>query len=132
MKEDFDEKESLLEEPAVIYDLKKRLENFAAEIIKTYNVEIKSFSKDYLAKQLIRSSCSAALNYSEALGSGTDRDRINKLRICLKELRESETNINIQILSNLNSKEITTDFKNEIDQLIRIVVTRIKNIENKK
>lgn len=44
-----------IEEPGVIYDLKVRLENFAATIIVLYDVELKTFSRDYLAKQLIRS-----------------------------------------------------------------------------
>ncbi|MGB0981676.1 MAG: hypothetical protein ACPGUH_06205 [Winogradskyella sp.] len=46
-----------------------------------------SYAGNYLAKQLIRSSCFSVLNYGEALGAETDK--INKLRILLKELRES-------------------------------------------
>lgn len=77
------------------FDLTERLEDFAASIILLYDKKPMSYAADYLAKQLIRSSCSSALNYGEALGAGTDRDKINKLRICLKELRESMRNLNI-------------------------------------
>ena len=78
------------------YDLSERLEGFAAEIILLLNKKTSSFSGEYLAKQLIGSSCSSALNYGEALGIGIDRDRTHKLRICLEELRESLRNLNIQ------------------------------------
>ena len=88
-----------------------------------------SFAGEYLAKQLIRSSCSSALNYGEALGAGTDRDKINKLRICLKELRESQRNLNIQSKARLFKEDSLSALKDENDQLIRIMVTRIKNIK---
>jgi four helix bundle protein len=64
------------------FDLTERLEDFAASIIVLYDKKPMSYAGDYLAKQLIRSSCSSALNYGEALGAGTDKDKINKLRIC--------------------------------------------------
>ncbi len=88
-----------------------------------------SYAGDYLAKQLIRSSCSSALNYREVLGAGTDKDKINKLRICLKELRECHRNLNIQTKAKLFSNESLVVLKYENEQLIRIVVTRIKNIK---
>ncbi len=111
------------------FDLSDRLEDFAAAIILLYDKKPLSFAGEYLAKQLIRSSCSSALNYGEALGAGTNKDKINKLRICLKELRESLRNINIQSKANIIPKESLDPLKNENDQLIRIMVTRIKNIK---
>jgi four helix bundle protein len=78
------------------FDLSERLENFAASVILLYDKKPMSYAGDYLAKQLIRSSCSSALNYGEVLGAGTDKDKTNKLRICLKELRECHRNLNIQ------------------------------------
>lgn len=110
------------------FNLTERLEDFAADIIVLYDKKPLSYAGDYLAKQLIRSSCSSALNYGEVLGAGTDRDKINKLRICLKELRESLRNLNIQTKAKLFSEESLIDLKDENDQLIRIIVTRIKNI----
>lgn len=87
------------------FDLSERLEDFAAAIILLFDKKPTTFSGEYLARQLIRSSCSTALNYGEVLGAGTERDKANKLRICLKELRESHRNINIQIKANLHSKK---------------------------
>lgn len=110
------------------FDLCERLEDFAASIILLYDKKPLTYAGDYLAKQLIRSSCSSALNYSEVLGAGTDADKINKLRICLKELRECQRNLNIQSKATLFSKESLLALKDENDQLIRIIVTRIKNM----
>ena len=110
------------------YNLTERLEDFAATVIILYTKKPLFYAGDYLAKQLIRSSCSSALNYGEVLGAGTDKDKINKLRICLKELRESLRNLNIQTKAGLFSEEELKDLKDENDQLIRIIVTRIKNI----
>ncbi|HIB37327.1 four helix bundle protein [Mesonia sp.] len=111
------------------FDLSDRLEDFAAGVIIKYDKKQLSYAGDYLAKQLIRSSCSAALNYGEVLGAGTSKDKINKLRICLKELRECLRNLNIQIKADLISEENISDLIDENDQLIRIIVTRIKNIK---
>ncbi len=61
------------------YDLSGRLEDFAASIILLYDKKPLSFAGEYLAKQLIRSSCSSALNYGEALGAGTNKDENDQL-----------------------------------------------------
>ena len=81
---------------------------------------------DYLAKQLIRSACSSALNFGEFEGAGTDKDKVNKLRLALKELRESQRNINIQLKSNLLIIDDVNQIVKENDELIRIMVTLIK------
>ncbi len=108
------------------YDLDDRLENFAASIIRFYNDKPKTFAADYLVKQLIRSSCSSALNFGEYLGAASDKDKSNKLRIVLKELRESIRNINIQSKAFIYEETELEILKKENDELIRIVVTILK------
>ena len=112
-------------------DLADRLEDFAAAIIKLYSKMPHSYAGQYLAQQIIRSSCSSALNYGEALGAGTSKDRINKLRISLKELRESLRNLRIQRKSDLLSVAQCELLERENDELIRIMVTLIKNSNGK-
>ncbi|WP_292892468.1 four helix bundle protein [Nonlabens sp.] len=63
----------------------------------------------------------------EALGAGTVKDQINKLRITLKELRECLRNLNIQQKAKLVEENKLKELRDENDQLIRIVVTIIKN-----
>ncbi len=110
-------------------DLSERLEDFAADVIHLLDKKPQSFAADYLAKQLIRSSCSSALNYGEALGAGSKRDKVHKLRLCLKELRECLRNLRIQLKAKLLQKEQLSSLIEENDQLIRIIFTRIKNLD---
>ncbi len=88
------------------FDLSERLENFAASVILLYDKKLLSFSSEYLAKQGIRSSCSVTLNYGEALGAGSTKDKTYNLRLCLKKLRESLSNLNVQKKSNLLNSNI--------------------------
>lgn len=110
-------------------DLVERLEDFAANIIRMFDKKLESFAADYLAKQLIRSSCSSALNYGEVIDAGSEKDKIYKLHICLKELRESMHNLRIQMKADLISPKILTPIIDENDQLIRIIVVRIRNLK---
>lgn len=112
----------------VKFDLSERLEDFAASVILLFDKKLNSFAGEYLANQLVQSSCSSALNYGEALGAGTSKDKVSKLRIVLKEFRESLRNLNIQEKASLISEGNIKSLKDENDQLIRIIVTRIKNI----
>ncbi|MGG5487958.1 four helix bundle protein [Gaetbulibacter sp. PBL-D1] len=108
------------------YNLDSRFENFAASIVLVFSNKPISYAGDYLAKQLIRSACSSALNFGEFEGAGTNKDKVNKLRLTLKELRESQRNINIQLKSDLLIRDNVEQIVRENDELIRIVVTLIK------
>jgi four helix bundle protein len=108
------------------YNLDSRFEDFAASVVIIYKSLPQSFAADYLTKQLIRSACSSALNFGEFEGAGSDKDRANKLRITLKELRESLRNINIQIKANLIESENIDAIRKENDELIRIVASLLK------
>ena len=109
------------------YDVEERLIQFSVDIIKICQKTVKNFASEHLVKQIIRSSTSSALNYGEALGAGTTKDRINKLRITLKELRESLRNLRIQSKANLLTSDKSSTLQSENDELIQIVVTLIKN-----
>lgn len=109
-----------------LYNLDSRFEDFAASVVVIFQKPPKTFAADYLVKQLIRSACSSALNFGEFEGAGSDKDRANKLRITLKELRESLRNINIQIKANLIKDSDVISVRNENDELIRIVVSLLK------
>jgi four helix bundle protein len=76
-------------------ELEKRLIGFSSSII--------AFCKDcrfddltyHLAKQIVRSGSSAALNYGEAQSAGSRADFTHKLSLVLKELRETQVNLTI-------------------------------------
>ena len=102
-------------------ELEERLIEFAVNCIKLTKSAIKSFASEYMNGQLIRSSTSVALNYSESLAASSYRDYINKMQICLKELRESKTNLTIQSKSDFYKlNEAVNQLIEETDELIKI------------
>jgi four helix bundle protein len=70
-------------------ELNKRLMKFAVDVY----LVTQEYKKDLLLNdninQLIRSSASPGANYSEAQSAGSIKDFNFKVRICLKEMRES-------------------------------------------
>lgn len=78
------------------YDLEERLIQFSVDIIIVCGKIDGDFASQHLCKQLIRSATSSALNYGEAQSAESSRDFLHKMKLCLKELRESLVNLKIQ------------------------------------
>ncbi|MDD5694375.1 MAG: four helix bundle protein [Bacteroidales bacterium] len=75
----------------------------------------------YITDQMIRSSTSAALNYAEALGAESRKDFLHKIKIVLKELRETEVALRIVHRNNLTrSKDSVKQCIQENTELIAI------------
>ena len=111
------------------YDLEQRLIRFATEIINI----VKSISKDrvgsHLGQQLLRSGTAPALNYGEALSAESRRDFIHKLRIALKELRESI--VILQLLINTSYLKQDSQIVRECNELIAIFVKSIQTAQQR-
>ena len=71
------------------YDLEPRLIKFSVLIINITEKVFKSKAGSHLAGQLVRSGTAPALNYGEAQSAESRADFIHKIKIILKELRES-------------------------------------------
>jgi four helix bundle protein len=71
------------------HDLEDRLINFAVLIIKITEEMSENKAANHLASQLLRSGTSPALNYGEAQSGESRKDFIHKIKISLKELRET-------------------------------------------
>ena len=67
----------------------KPLIQFSIDIITLCKESNKSFASDHLIKQVIRSATSSALNYGEAQSAESTKDFQHKMKLCLKELRET-------------------------------------------
>ena len=118
-------------------ELQNRLIQFAGLCIHVKRSIAKNYEGEHLAKQLIRSSTSAALNYGEAQGAESQKDFIHKQSILLKELRESYINLIIIDQNQLcQDQSLTARAIDECNQLISIFVTSIRtakrNLESKK
>ena len=105
---------------------------FAVNVILTCGKLEGDYASQHLSKQLIRSSTSSALNYGEAQSAESSRDFLHKMKMCLKELRESLVNLKIQKGANLigDIKKLNSLLE-ENNELISIFVASIRTSKNK-
>lgn len=109
--------------------LEDRLVKFAVNTIKKVEGTNKTYAGNHLSKQLIRSSSSPALNYAEAQGAESKRDFLHKIKIVLKELRESHVCLKIIEGLNLLSPSDIIPLKNECNELIAIFVKNAETVQ---
>ena len=72
------------------YDFEERLINFAVRIINIVEALPNTRSGNHIANQLVRCGTAAAPNYGEAQSAESRKDFIHKMKIALKELRETQ------------------------------------------
>ena len=115
------------------YDLEERLLEYAANIIKLVEQLPNTKAGNHVAGQLLKSGTSPYPNHGEAQAAESTRDFIHKLRICLKELRESYRWLKlIQRVPLLKNNKLLEYLIDETDELIRIFVSSIRTSEKKK
>lgn len=114
-------------------DLEERIIDFAVRVIQLGENIKRTYAGIHLRGQLIRAGSSAALNYGEAQSAESRRDFIHKLKVTLKELRE--TNVNLKIVYRLKIFKDSLEIHwalNEVNELISIFVasatTATKNL----
>ena len=71
------------------FNLEERLISFSVLIIEIAESMPQKWAGNYLFGQLIKSGISPSLNYGEAQSSESRKDFIHKIKIVLKELRET-------------------------------------------
>ena len=86
------------------FDLEDRLIEFTIKITNVVESLPESKVANYFGAQLLRSGSSPVLNYGEAQAAESRRDFRHKLKIILKELRETSI-----CLTLLNRKSYITD-----------------------
>ncbi|MEA3477579.1 MAG: four helix bundle protein [Bacteroidota bacterium] len=109
------------------HQLEERLIVFAGNIAHLSENLSKKPAGAIISNQILRSSIAVALNYGEAQGAESRKDFIHKLRIGLKELRE--TSIALQLVKDLKLNHRNSQISNllqESDELISIFVSSIK------
>ena len=107
-------------------EFEERLIDFSVLIIEIVNELPNTKAGNHLAGQLVRSGTSPALNYGEAQSGESRKDFIHKIKIVLKELRE--TYICLKIISRANLFKSNTKLEKAItenDELISIFVKSV-------
>ena len=108
------------------FDLEERLIDFAVRIIQVAESLPKTKTGNHIAGQLIRCGTAPAANYGEAQSAESRADFIHKIKICLKELRETKVWLRMIVRANLIKPESKLDsLIDENNPLISIFVTSI-------
>lgn len=109
-------------------DLEERLIDFAVRILELVETLPKLNTAKHMGGQLMRSGTSPALNYGEAQGAESREDFVHKMKICLKELRESYNNLRIIKKKNWFAEKRLDPLIRENNELVSIFVTSLKTV----
>lgn len=108
------------------FDLDERLIDFAVEVVFFTESLPNTKAANHLGGQLLRSGTSPSLNYGEVNAAESKRDFVHKMKVCLKELRESHNCLRILHRAKIfKSEEIITKLIIECNELISIFVKSI-------
>jgi four helix bundle protein len=119
-----------------VYDLEDRLVKFTGRIVDVVEALPKTRAGNYIAGQLIRCGMAPSLLYGEAQGAESREDFVHKMKIILKELKETRVCLKlikekqmIKPISRLN------EIHKECEELIAIsaksIETAKRNISKK-
>ncbi len=115
------------------YDLENRLLEYSVKIIRIVEQLPNTKVGNHVAGQLLRSGTSPYPNHGEAQAAESPKDFVHKLRISLKELRETKRWLKlIQRVPLVKQPEKMDDILEETEELIKIFVSSIRTVEKKK
>ena len=115
------------------FDLEDRLIDFAVRIIRMAESLPKTKIGNHISSQLIRSGTPPAPNYGEAQSAESRADFVHKMRLALKELRETRIWLFIIVRAGLiNPTSKLESLLDENNQLISIFVTSIGTAKQNK
>lgn len=107
-------------------DLEERLIKFAVLIIEIAEGLPYTLAGKHLAGQMVRSGTSPALNYGEATSAESRKDFVHKIKIVLKELKETRVALKILKLSEMYPNKEKLEYAiNESNELIAIFITSV-------
>ncbi|MBN1795573.1 MAG: four helix bundle protein [Sedimentisphaerales bacterium] len=113
------------------YDLEERLIDFAVRIIRLADSLPRTRAGNHVAGQIVRSGTSPAPNYAEAKDAESRNDFVHKIKIVLKELRETYVWLRIIQRAKLLTKvERIKELTDECNELISIFVKSAKTAKN--
>lgn len=115
------------------YDLEDRLLEYSASIIRLVEKMPSTRAANHVGGQLLRSGTSSLFNHGEAQAAESPNDFVHKMKVCLKELRESERALRlVRKVPLMDDPAEVGPLLRETDELIRIFVTSIRTAQNNK
>lgn len=114
------------------FDLEERLINFSVRIVRLVDYLPDTKTANHIRGQLLRCGTAASPNYAEARDAESRADFIHKLKIVLKELRETKVWLILIFRTEIVSpKDRLEPLIQECDELISIFVQSVKTAKNK-
>jgi four helix bundle protein len=114
------------------YDLEDRLIDFTINCSLIVEDLPPSKLANHIGGQLTRSSSSGALNYGEAQSAESTNDFVHKLKVVLKELRESRVCLKIIVRKPLLPSSAVQPILAECNELIAIFLKSIETANRNK
>jgi len=112
------------------YELEERLIGFAA-IVMTLSEELPgSLGANNLAAHLVRTGTAPALNYAAAQSAYSPRDFLSKLKLCLKDLRDTQISLRIAKQKQFLNESVVDPALEECNHLIAIFAKSVKTKKN--
>jgi four helix bundle protein len=119
----FSPKNSAMEEKK--YDLEDRLIDFAARIMGVAESLPNTRGGNYLASQMVRCGVAPSLLYGEAQGAESRDDFIHKMKIVLKELKETRVCLKLIKRKEMIRPRRLESILKENEELIAIIAKSI-------
>jgi four helix bundle protein len=111
------------------FDLEERLLEFSARIIRLVDALPNTRAANHIAGQLLRCGTSPYGNHGEVEAAESRKDFIHKLKICLKELKETRRWLRLLEKAVMVSPPKMTSILNETEELIMIFFVSIRTAE---
>ena len=109
------------------FNLEERLIDFAVSIIKLTELLPNTYIGNHVKGQILRSGTSPAPNYGEAQSAESRSDFIHKIKLSLKELKETRVWLKIIIKAELiKPVSKVTPILEENEELISILFTSVE------
>ena len=115
------------------YDLEERLIDFAVRVMTVVEALPDTRIGNHIGGQVLRSGTSPAANYGEAQSAESRRDFVHKMKVALKELRE--TNIWLRMIQRkplIEPPDNLASIVTECNELISIFVSSVRTAEKNK
>jgi len=108
------------------HDLEERLIDFASDVIDVVEALPNTKAGNHIAGQLVRSGTAPAPNYAEARSAESRKDFIHKMKVSLKELRETSVWLRLIGKKGYCGGNGVETIISECNELISIFVSSIK------
>jgi four helix bundle protein len=111
------------------FNLEDRLLEFSARIIRLVDALPNTRAANHLAGQILRSGTSPYGNHGEVEAAESRKDFVHKLKVCLKELKETRRWLRLVKKSKMLPEKNMVLILAESEELIRIFFASVRTAE---